>query len=50
METFEAYRALPGVNWSALKLYHRSPAHYLHHLDHPAATTPVLRTTLPGTR
>ena len=39
--SFAAYQALPGVNWSSLKLYARSPAHYHYHLDHPSPTTPA---------
>lgn len=38
---FENYRALPAANWSGLKLYAKSPAHYRHHVDNPMPTTPA---------
>lgn len=40
--SFDAYRALPGLNWSSLKVMHQSPAHYRAALDAPREDTPAL--------
>jgi hypothetical protein len=35
----EDYRQLDGVNYSSLKLYHRSPLHYKHYIENPSEST-----------
>jgi exodeoxyribonuclease VIII len=41
--SFEDYRALPGLNWSALKNMRRSPAHYRHELIAPREASAAMR-------
>lgn len=36
------YRALKAVNWSSLKQYSKSPAHYRAYLDNPPEQTPAM--------
>ena len=36
---FDAYRAIPAVNWSSLKHLDASPLHYRHALTHPTEDT-----------
>ncbi len=43
MSSHDAYRALPGVNWSSLKAMAKSPLHYLHGLENPPGDSPVFR-------
>lgn len=43
-ESFAEYRARSGMNWSALKHYAKSPAHYLAALANPPAQTPEMQT------
>lgn len=43
-ESFTEYRARSGVNWSALKHYAKSPAHYLAAQANPPAQTPEMQT------
>ncbi len=40
--TFSEYQALPGLNWSSLKHYGRSPAHYREAIDNPPPSTPAM--------
>lgn len=42
--SFEEYLALPGVNWSSLKHYDRSPAHYRLAIDQEREQTPIMQT------
>jgi len=39
---FEDYRALDAINWSSLKRYDRSPAHYREALLQPMSQTPAM--------
>ena len=45
-ESFAEYRARSGVNWSALKHYAKSPAHYLAAQANPPAQTPEMQQRL----
>lgn len=40
--TFDAYRALPGVNWTTAKAILRSPLYYQHVLKNPIADKPSM--------
>src|SRR5512137_1961899 len=42
-ETFPAYAALPGVNWSTLREMAKSPLHYQYRCTHPLEDTPQMR-------
>ena len=43
MSSHDAYRALPGVNWSSLKAMGKSPLHYRHGLENPPADSPTFK-------
>lgn len=40
--TFEEYRALPGCNWSSLKHYSKTPAHYMENMENPMEQSPAM--------
>lgn len=42
MSSFAEYLALPGLNWSSLKQYAKSPAHYREYIQNPPEQTPAM--------